>query len=421
MLEVTGDGGAVRVPDGVRATANLLLCVVAVFGIGWGGREIWQVLSARQQINAVCDGLVPAGRVLALSAAGGTVTHRVSYDPIDVDNLASGQQCELFSAEAAEKHGSDGERMFFVGTVGVLPNSREVIADGPFKDVVNYYDGRAYASQPLGGGIAGAVTDSGVVVQLQCPEGKEGTRPIKALWARAEFVDPKRSMMGSGQLNASDRSVLADTAVVTANNLAERLGCADRLPDAPDDVPALLEWPVPAARAEGTCAWYGKAGYAARGSRYPDQVVESRTDAKLWDERCALILSQGRAGALYHATPDEHKNLNQPDRPGKWFVSLHTYSGPDATKVMLTSTSVDERPEPAEPGKAGRSRKDAIWWASSVCDGRPQIHTMTLSVGYDRVATPRMAKVFKSYVDDVTRRRGCTDVTFPKASTFRSA
>ncbi|MFF1393298.1 hypothetical protein ACFVZD_05710 [Streptomyces sp. NPDC058287] len=409
-----------RVPEGVRKTANVLLCLAAVFGIGWGGKEIWQVLSARQQIDAACGGLVPAGRVLALSVAGGTVTHRVSYDPLDLDDLASGQGCELFSTEAGEKHGSDGARMFFVGSVGVLPRSREVIADNPSEELVDYFDGRAYPSQPLGGGIAGVVDDSGVAVRLSCPEGKVGTRPIKALWARAELLDPKRWFMKSGQLNASDRTVLADTAVLTANNLAERLGCADRLPDAPDDIPALPEGPSPAARAEGTCAWYGKAGYAARGSRYPDQVVESRTDARLWDEQCGLILSEGRAKDLFFAIPDEHERLDEPDHPGKWFVSLHTYSGPDATNVLLTSTSFDERPEPASPGKAGRSTEDPIWWASSVCDGRPQIHTMTLALGYDRVARPRMAKVFRSYVDDVTRRRGCSRVRFPASSTFRA-
>lgn len=416
-----GDGGAVRVPEGVRKTANVLLCLAAVLGIGWGGKEIWQVLSARHQIDEACAGLVPAGRVLALSPAGGTVTHKVSDDPIDLDDLGSGQECALFSTEAGEKHGSDGGRMFFVGSVGVLPASREVIADDPLEELVDHFDGRAYPSQPLGGGIAGMVTDSGVVVRLQCPEGKVGARPIKALWARAEVMDPERPFMGSGQLNASDRTVLADTAVLTANNLAERLGCADRLPDAPDDVPALPEGPIPASRAEGTCAWYGKAGYASRGSRYPDQVLESRTDARLWDEKCGLILSEGRANALYSATADEHEYLNEPDHRGKWFVSLHTYSGPDATKVLLTSTSFDERPGPAEPGKAGRSAEDPIWWASSVCDGRPQIHTMTLALGYDRVATSRMAKVFRSYVTDVTERRGCSKARFPASSTFRAA
>ncbi|MGW6359556.1 hypothetical protein ACWFR5_31425, partial [Streptomyces sp. NPDC055092] len=72
-------------------------------------------------------------------------------------------------------------------------------------------------------------------------------------------------------------------------------------------------------------------------------------------------------------------------------------------------------------GSFGGAGRHPVWWASSVCDGRPQIHTMTLALGYDRVATSRMAKVFRSYVSDVTERRGCSQVEFPASSTFRAA
>ncbi|MEV1025109.1 hypothetical protein [Streptomyces sp. NPDC050264] len=414
-----GDGGTVRAPEWVQKVANVLFCLVAIGGIGWGGRETWLVLSGRHQIDEACAGLVPAGRVLALSPAGGKVTHRVSYDPIELDDLLSGQECELFSTEAGEQHGRDSEgRLFFTGAVGVMPGSQQVVADDPLEQLLNPYGGTAYPAQPLGGGIAGVVGDAGVVVHLPCAEGKVGSRPINALWARAELLDPKRSFLEGGQLGGSDRNILADTAVRTANNLAERLGCAERLPDAPDDVPALSEGPIPAARAEGTCAWYSKAGYA-RQRTYPDQVLESRTDAKLWDEQCGLIVNENRATGLYLRGTAEHRSLIRPERPGQWFVSLHTYSGADATKVLLTSTSSDEKPEPAEPGKAGRSTEEPVWWASSICDGHPQVHTMTLAHGYNRLVSPRMTKIFRAYVDDVTRRRGCSDIAFPTASSFR--
>ncbi|MFJ8823676.1 hypothetical protein ACIREE_18020 [Streptomyces sp. NPDC102467] len=405
-------------PERARKFANVVLCLTAVFGIGWGGKEIWLVLSNRHQIDAACADLVPAGRILALSPAGGKITGGGGDAGIQLDRLWSGQKCDLFSTEAGKGRGSGAFR-FFTGAVGVSPGSQRVVADGPLEDLLDFRGGPTYPQQPLGGGIAGVVGGSGVVVRLPCAEGEVGTRSIKALWARAELTTSNDVFTEKGQLSGSDRSILADTAVSMANNLAERLGCDDRLADAPDDVPALPEGPVPADRAEGTCAWYAKTGYARQG-RYPDQALESRTDAGLWDEQCGLILSEGRATGLYMRGADEREIPSEPDRPGKWFVSLHTYAGADARNVWLTSrTTSYEKPEPAEPGRAGRSAEDPIWWASSVCDGQPQIHTMSLAMGYDRLVTPEMAKVFRAYVEDVTHRRGCTDVTFPAASSFR--
>ncbi len=102
-----------------------------------------------------------------------------------------------------------------------------------------------------------------------------------------------------------------------------------------------------------------------------------------------------------------------------WFVSLHTYAGEDAKNVLLTSTGFrDEAPEPATPGKAGRSEEDPVWWASSVCAGRPQIHTMTVGLGYDKVLAADAEKIFRAYVTDVTERRHCTDVILPDSSDF---
>ncbi|MBO1337356.1 hypothetical protein J3486_39785 [Streptomyces sp. VRA16 Mangrove soil] len=406
----------------MQKSFNVLLCLAAVGGIGWSGTEIWQVVGARHRIDAACAGLVPPGRVLALSPAGGTITHRAADEgTIQTDGLTSGQDCELFSSEAGEKYGTDGgERWFFTGAVGVLPGANDVIADDPLEELLDPYGGPTYPFQPLGGGIAGLVGDTGVVVRLPRPGGKVGTERIQGLWARAELMDPGRPFTVRGQLSDSDRNVLAETAVITANRLAARVGCAQRLPDAPDDVPALPEGPVAAARADGTCAWYAASGLA-RDSRYPDQVLESRTDAKLWDEQCGLLLSDGRARSLYAAHASEHESLIDPGRPGQYFASLHTYSGPDATKVQLSSPGHDEAPDPATPGKAGRSNDEPVWWASSVCHGRPQIHTMTLGYGYDRLMAPRLAKVFRAYVADVTARRGCTKVTFPSATAFRES
>ncbi|WP_235614573.1 hypothetical protein [Streptomyces ambofaciens] len=404
----------------MRRSVNVLLCLAAVVAIGWSGREIWRVWDARRQIDEACAGLVPAGRVLALSPAGGRITHRQAEEGVIDLGAGTAQDCEIFSTEAGEKNGEDrGGRWFFTGAVGVLPADRPTVADGPLEDLVDSGGGPTHPDQPLGGGIAGRVTESDVVVQLPCAGGRLNGRPVKALWARASLQSPAPRFTDGGQLGAHDRAVLAETAVLTANNLAGRVGCADRLPDPPADVPALPEGPVPAARAEGTCAWYREGGFARR-PELPDQVVESRTDDRLWDERCGLVLGESRAGALYLAEADDHEYLIRPDSPGQWFVSLHTYAGEDAKNVLLTSTDLREDPEPATPGRAGRSSEDPIWWASSVCDGEPQIHTMSLALSYHRLVTPRMEQVFRAYVEDVTARRHCTDLVFPEKPAFRA-
>jgi hypothetical protein len=399
---------------------NILLCLVAVAGIGWSGREIWQVLYGRYEINEACAGLVPAGRVLALSPAGGTISHRLAEEGTIELDAALPQDCEIFSTEAGEKYGTDsGERWFFTGTVGPVPSDSPVVTDDPVSSIVDSYAGHTYPAQPLGGGITGLVSASGVTVQLSCPEAVSHGRQLKALWARAALMDPGPPFTENGQLTAHDRSVLAETAVITANNLADRLGCSERLPDPPEDIPALTDGPTSASDADGTCAWYRKAGFA-RQKQLADQVLESRTDDTLWDEQCGLVLSEARANDLWYSHVDDIESLDEPDREGDWFVSFHTYAGEDAKDIHLTSTDYDEIPEVAEPGKAGRSEDEPVWWASSVCHGKPQIHTMTIGYGYDRVVTPAYEKVFRAYVTDVAKRRGCTDTKFPASSTFRS-
>lgn len=141
----------------------------------------------------------------------------------------------------------------------------------------------------------------------------------------------------------------------------------------------------------------------------------------MWDESCGLVLSLGHANRVYEKLADAHDWLPTPDMPGEWFVSLHTYTGPVAENLRLTSADDGETPEPAVPGKAGRGATDPIWWASSVCDGRPQVHTMTLGhPGYAKLVASRMEDVFRAYVDDVTTRRHCTDVVRPGHATFRA-
>ncbi|MFJ4687497.1 hypothetical protein [Streptomyces sp. NPDC088789] len=399
-----------QLPDGIRKSVNVLLCLAAVAAIGWSGREIWQTLDARRQIDAGCADLVPAGRVLALDRAGGEIVHRQGEEgTIELDALAEeAQDCELFSEKA-------GGRWFFTGRVGVFPTDAYVLPDDPVSSPVDRTGTRTYPAQPLGGGITGSVDDRGVTVQLPCAGGELDGRPVTALWARAELY--ASGIWEYGQPSANDRDVLAETAVLTANNLAERLGCADRLPDPPSEVPALAEGPIPVGRAEGTCAWYRESGLAGR-EGFPDTVLESRVDDGLWDEACALVLSEDRARDVHSGRPDRGDGVSAPERPGDWYVALRTFLGEDARDVRVPRSGTED-PVPARPGTAGRSPDESVWWASSDCAGRPQIHTMTLAYGYDRLMAPRMERLFRAYVTEITERRDCADPRFPEGDTFR--
>lgn len=429
----SGDGGAVRVPEGVREgtreIVNILLCLLAVVGIGWSGTVIWQVWQARQQIDEACGGLFPAGRVLALSPAGGTVSHRLGDEgTIELDGQLP-QECQLFSTEAGEKHHTDsGERWFFTGAVGATGLDDPWVPEDPMDQILDPRDpngehtGHAYPAQPLGGGITGRVTDTGVTVMLPCAKGMNAGIRVGTLWARASLVDPGPAFSDDGQPTAHDRDILADMAVFSANRLAGHLGCEERLPDAPEDVPALTPDPTPVSDARGTCGWYRETGLADM-KPYPDQVLEARVDDKLWDERCVLLLSPSRAAELYQAhSGDELDYYDLPTHDRAYFAAFHTYSGDVARKVSLpTSGLFHDDDVPAEPGRAGRGTDhDPLWWASSTCGGKPLIHTLTLAQGYDKVATPAYDKVFRAYVAAVTERRSCTLVAFPPRSAFSS-
>ncbi|MEU7315323.1 hypothetical protein [Streptomyces sp. NPDC007083] len=111
----------------MRKISNVVLCLTAVAGIWWGGPLLLQTWTARQQIDEGCGGLVPAVPVLALSPAGGTISHRQSDSGTIQLDADLPQQCELFSTEAGEKHDtSSGRRWFFTGAVGAaLEDARD--------------------------------------------------------------------------------------------------------------------------------------------------------------------------------------------------------------------------------------------------------------------------------------------------------
>ncbi|MGP3923872.1 hypothetical protein [Streptomyces sp. 8N616] len=400
----------------LRKVVNVLVVCTAVVGIGWSGTELWTYAANRLAIDEACAGLVSPGKITALPYGEGRIEHNDSA--IDLDT-ASGR-CELFSTSAGEAADAS-KRMFFTASVAVEPEAATEETDPPWDTLVDRYD-PTYLDHPLGGGIPGIVTDTGVGVKLPCAGGKkvQGSA-VKNVVAGAVTTMDGFDPLGSGhQMDQNTRDRLASIAVDTANNLGAKLGCRDRLPSPPGGIPPVEGELIAPESAKGTCAWYAKSGLDS-GDWMPDQVMETRADGDVWTEKCGLALRQDTARETWgkYAGKPGYEELAQRDAPryeGDWWATAQSWFGESAKDVRIDEIGTETTA--AEPGRAGRSPEAPVWWASSVCDGEPAVHTLTLRDSYALGAASRFEPVFRAYVADVAQRRGCTDVRFPKASAF---
>jgi hypothetical protein len=46
------------------------------------------------------------------------------------------------------------------------------------------------------------------------------------------------------------------------------------------------------------------------------------------------------------------------------------------------------------------------------------VHTLTVADHYEKAVRTQLGALLRAYVDDVTERRGCTDVKFPRPADF---
>lgn len=413
-----------------RRVFNRLMCTVAVLAIGLSGWTLWEWWGRRHTVDEACGGLVPAGEVLALSGSGGEITPaRNVSDGIRLDDAPLPQDCVLRSEETARKRRVGGGGFFFSARIATEPTgwTSEPVDDG-FEDALdpgNPYVGIPRVHQPIGGGVPGHVTDTGVFVRLPCPGVEHRGRRITAVRASAELDAAVRPEFSEdGQLTQGDRDRLAGIAVVTANNLAGELGCPDRLPEPPNGIPALNTEPVAPDEAEGTCAWYGRARLDEKPANasgwLPDRVLEARTGDRVWEERCLLSVTGEARGAVYRRYADDpayrrfRENSSMDDRT--WWISAESFFG-DAAERVSTDPVDDDRV--AVAGRGGYDPEGNTLWATSVCGGRPAVHTLTVSWPYAHGAARHLEPVFRAYVEDVAGRRGCTDVALPAKGDYR--
>lgn len=242
-----------------------------------------------------------------------------------------------------------------------------------------------------------------MTVRAVCASGKPATLSVTA---RADYED----------VSDQDRRTLAEVAHGSAVKAAARLKCDAKVSALPAELPTPGRELGDPTSAKASCGWYrGYLGRTDRG-RLPDRVLEAPLGAKSSTESCLLAVSPTAVGEIADDLKGSDREFAEPALThSPWWMRASSFLGTEAESVghsLFTDTTF------LKPGTAGGDEGAGVWWASSVCDGRPALHALTVSYTYDGVVSGQMAALLRAYVDDVTERRGCTDVVFPPASVF---
>ncbi|MFF6998797.1 hypothetical protein ACFY93_28070 [Streptomyces sp. NPDC008313] len=417
-----------------RNAFNQLFALAAVFGIlaaTWGlwleNEERLDRKASRQRITGACAGLADPGKVLGLNGGttrvrpgsrsgdrfashalpGTCVLYRVGepgttygHFELSVHTDPSGRYAHVLSGtedpfeERAREHTGDLTR--------VADESPEYPLDAPGED-----DGRV-----------GHYGDDSADVKVVCEKGEAargGTGQVTSVnaVARADYE----------HVGLADRLALVELARDAAYKAAKRIGCTPETP-----APLVARLYIADARlvkatspkAGGTCGWYRRFVELEGLGKLPDRALSAPVGEHSVTESCLLAASPAQTRRVWPTLAREKTDSVRLDdvldhQP--WWIRTDSFFGDEAREVV--AERIGGHRTPARPGTAGVDRAAGVWWASSTCEGRPAVHTFTIGLGYDDAARPRARAAFKAYVDSVTESRGCTGVTFPKASAFR--
>ncbi|MCX4399505.1 hypothetical protein [Streptomyces sp. NBC_01767] len=164
-----------------RRPIILLACVGAVIAAGLGGWTLWTEWQDKRVVDEACAGLVPRGKLGELPLSGGRISS--NGESIDVDKISG--TCMLASTEAGEARGQS-HRAFFSAGVSTASRSSRADVDYSLDTLIDDQRRYSYPESPVGGGIAGLISDSGVQVRLSCPEVRTGNgEPVGTLVASA--------------------------------------------------------------------------------------------------------------------------------------------------------------------------------------------------------------------------------------------
>ncbi|MFI0809455.1 hypothetical protein [Streptomyces echinatus] len=383
---------------------------------GWlTADDIRDRASSERDIDAACGRLVSGADVMDLQ--GGMVRAKAAEDDrIDTHEPSGhctvykvpgpGESTSLFTLVVRSSDGSDP--LHWIGDDMALDPFNTADDSGERDDVTAVAD-RLPEARPVGDGTLGWYGDWYTAVRAECGPGSSATAPkLLHVTARADYDD----------VSAADRQRLARIARSATETLTDRIGCRAHLPALPDErlapVPSALG---PARTADGSCRWFARHIHEQGQGSLPDRALAIPVLDTNPVEGCLLAVSPRQVGHIAGGLPEDKREwADGAVTHSPWWLRTRSYFGAEARAVGYEEDFRTE--EQIKPGTAGHTRGG--WWASSVCDGEPALHTLSSSYTYDNVLSARtLAALFRAYVDDITERRGCTHVTFPPAKDFR--
>ncbi|MFF1358430.1 hypothetical protein [Streptomyces sp. NPDC058297] len=403
--------------------------------MGEGRRRLWQTLavggiglslyagmltvddirdraSSERDIAAACDHLVSGAQVMDLQ--GGMVRAESSdYDEYRLD-ARHRSACTIYKVSGSNRT-SDLFRLIVESSDDSEPVN--VIGDrgSPFstfdgyqpKDDVTAVADREPEARPLGDGTLGSYTNFRTTIRAACAPSSNMAAPrLLNVTAVARYPE----------VSAEDRRRLARIARSATQQLTHRIGCRTRLPALPDRMTAVPSKLGKAASATGSCRWVGQLVKERGQGRLPDRVLTIPAREANPVEGCLLAVGPGRVRAIADGLDDDQRDYAEGALThSPWWLRTVSYFGAEAESVGYDEVGDDVI---LKPGTAGA--KEGAWWASSICDGKPALHTLTAGHVYDDILGPKtLSSLFRAYVDDITTRRGCTHVTYPAAKDFR--
>ncbi|MGV9348671.1 hypothetical protein ACWDSD_28410 [Streptomyces spiralis] len=371
--------------------------------------------SSERAISKACDRLVSGAEVMKLH--GGTVRAEAGdYDTLDVRELPS--VCTIYKVKDSGRTASlfklwvessnDTEPLNLIGADAGREPFGGMLAGSHYKPDITAVADRRPEERPLGDGTLGWYENWYITVRAECGPGSGAKAPkLLNVTARADYQD----------VSTADRERLARIARSAAEQVAARIGCKTHLPALPDrqltPVPSTLR---PAKAADESCAWFAAHLKEQGQGRLPDRFLAVPISDVNPIESCLLAVSPDQVRRI-------GKGLNGDDAVlvhggltySPWWLRTASYFGPEAGTVGYHGPSGQE--DVIEAGTAGRTYGG--WWASSICDGKPAVHTLSANYAYDNVVgSQALYNLFRAYVDDITKRHGCTHVTYPDRKDF---
>ncbi|MFD5872162.1 hypothetical protein [Streptomyces sp. NPDC060322] len=373
--------------------------------------------SSERDISATCDQLVSAAAVMDLQ--GGMVRAKGSdHDEsrLDVGELPG--SCTVYKVPSPGKttglftltvRGSDtSDPLYRIGDDSELEPFRA--SYGSQKPDVTAIADRRPEPRPIGDGTLGQYGNWYTTIRAECRPGSRATTPkLLNVTARADYED----------VSAADRERLAHIAHSAAAELIDRIGCQTRLPALPEhQLPSVPSGLRPAQAADGSCRWFARHIEARGQGRLPDRALAVPARDAYPIESCLLAVSPDQVGRIADGLRDDDRDYaSSALTHSPWWLRTVSYFGAEARTVGYEDTGGEDKVITA--GTTGHAR--GAWWASSICDGKPALHTLSSSYTYDNVLGPQaLSALFRTYVDDITKRRGCTHVAYPDAKDFRA-